>query len=154
MVTEEEFTALVGPAGWFPFRRVDTSAAVEMWTERGFALSRAAVAFVAEFDQISLEYPRHPSVGGMHTCLLDAVQATRSIYTETLNSYSERVQEQLCPIGLAASSHLVLMIAPTGRIYGGYANFLAYYGSNGREAIWNICHRIDGLRIDESTPTI
>ena len=41
----------------------------------------------------------------------------------------------LCPAGLAASLHIMLMIAPSGKVFSGYDSFLALYGENGREAM-------------------
>ncbi|MEV7006699.1 SUKH-3 domain-containing protein [Streptosporangium sp. NPDC051022] len=149
MVSDEQFATVSGSAGWFPSRGADTRAAADIWAQVGHTSSRAAEEFVAEFDGLSIAYPRHPSVGGEDRCVLDAVLATRSIHPATVRSYERRVSETLCPVGTAASSHLTLMVTPSGRVYGGYDAFLALYGESGRDAIWNICHRIRGVPVPD-----
>ncbi|MEV8635113.1 SUKH-3 domain-containing protein [Streptosporangium sp. NPDC051023] len=82
--------------------------------------SQTAENFASEFDGLSIGYPKHVSAGRQDRCLLDAALATRSIHPATVHSYEWRVSETLCPVGTAASSHLTLMITPSGRLYGGY----------------------------------
>jgi hypothetical protein len=79
---------------------------------------------------------------------MDALRATRSIASSVVRNYERRVSETLCPIGIAASGHLILLIAPSGRTYGGYDNFLARYGDGGFDALCAILNGNKGARIE------
>ena len=144
MVSDEQLADILAPAGWHPSRRVNIDEARGLWLQRGHTASEAAVNFASEFDGITFKYPRHKPADGEYQCSIDAILAARSIHPSVVRSYEERVHEPLCPVGLAASGHVVLMISPSGKIFGGYDAFLALYGETGREAIWNIFHRIKG----------
>jgi hypothetical protein len=146
-IGDDELAGLLGESGWSPSRRIDVADAVTGWVQRGYTASAAAREFVAEFDGITFTYPRHPLDGGTHTCVLDAVAATRSVAPARVREYQERTGEPLCPVGRAASGHVVLLVAASGRVYGGYDDFLARYGDNGRQALRNIYHRIDPVRL-------
>ena len=140
------FAAVLEAAGWFGDRRVDTGPAEVAWRARGYPVSDAAREFVASFDGIRFQYPQTllPGLGRPDSCVLDAVEATGAIFESTVRSYEQRVLENLCPVGLAASRHLVLLISPSGRVYGGYDSFLGLYGEDGYQAVRRIFHRIKG----------
>jgi hypothetical protein len=141
-----ECAAALAAAGWSLERRVDTSAAMAAWTGLGCLSSDAALGFVANFDGLVVEYAQTvpAGTGRTDTCVLSAVEATRSVFEPVVRGYEERVGESLCPVGLAASGHLVLVMAPSGRVYGGYDKFLSRYGENGFEAVCRIVNRIKG----------
>jgi len=132
-----EFVDAISAVGWSTDRRVDTGGAVTAWEERGHVSSDAALLFAANFDGIEFDYPRAhlPGTRPTDSCVLDAAKATRSISDVVVRSYESRVSETLCPVGIAGSGHLVLLVAPSGRTYGGYDNFLARYGESGFEAL-------------------
>lgn len=149
VVSDEQLAVLLAGSGWSPSRAVDVDAATTAWTNAGHVPSRAATEFVAEFDGITFKYPKHESIGGEQDCVLDAALSTRSVFPAVVRSYEERVGEALCPVGIAASQHLNLMVSTSGRVFGGYDSFLACYGVSGREAIWNIFHRVKGVPVPD-----
>ena len=120
----------------------------ESWTELGIHSSATALRFVEEFNGIRFSYPRHPLDPGTHLCELDAERAGRIVNGEKLRAYEERAGEPLTPVGLAASSHLVLLVAEGGRTYGAYDAFLARYGESPREALEHIVDRVRPVRLD------
>jgi hypothetical protein len=146
----QEFVAVITALGWSADRRVDTSAAVAAWEARGHFPNEAALQFVASFDGIEFQYPRLHLPGTRPTdwCLLDASYATRSVADVIVRNYEARVSENLCPVGMASSGHLVLLMASTGNTYGGYDNFLALYGDSGLAALCNIYLGRKGMRFE------
>jgi hypothetical protein len=126
-------------------RKVDTADTVRSWLSVGCKPSEAAIEFAMEFDGITFEYPRHASVGGLDVCYLDGARATRAVHESRIREYEVRVNESLCPIGRAASNHQALVMAPSGKVYGGYDSNLVLLGNSGREAIWRIFGRREPL---------
>ncbi|MGC4897534.1 SUKH-3 domain-containing protein [Micromonospora sp. DT31] len=143
----ESLTEFLAGLGWMPARRVGTELATAAWTYGGFGFSDSALAFVAQFDGLSFEYPRHSLVGGTDECVLDAVRAAGAINASRLHEYEHRAQQQLTPVGLAGSNHVVLMLSISGEMLGGYDDFLAIYGESGKQALWNIYHRVKPIRL-------
>lgn len=133
--------------GWAPGCRQDIGEVVLAWTAHGYTESDAAVSFVRQFNGISFEYPRHVVVGGSHRCVIDAVRAASAVSPSRVSDYERRAGQILTPVGLAASNHVVLMVADSGKVYGGYDNYLAIYGDDGKAALWNIYHRIDSVQL-------
>lgn len=146
-IRDSELAEILAGSVWYPSRHVDTAAVESFWEQSGVEASEAARKFAAEFDGVVFDYPRHPVDGGVHYCALDAVRATRSIHPETRRSYEGRVLESLCPIGISASGHLILLMGTSGRVFGGYDAFLALYGESGRQAISNTFHRVRPARL-------
>ena len=144
---DDKFLAALNGAGWNPGRNTSTEEAEAAWMERGYAPSPSGVAFVSEFDGLTLMYPKHPSIGGERELKLDAVTATRSLHPDLARVYEGRVNEALVPVGMAASHHLTLLISESGKLYGGYDSFLALYGDTGMAGIRNIYQRIKGVKV-------
>lgn len=144
---DDKFLAALNGAGWNPGRNTSTEEAEAAWMERGYAPSVSGVAFVSEFDGLTLMYPKHPSIGGKKELKLDAVTATRSLHPDLARGYEGRVKEALVPVGMAASHHLTLLISESGKLYGGYDSFLALYGDTGMAGIRNIYQRIRGVKV-------
>jgi hypothetical protein len=146
----QEFEAAITTAGWSGDRRTSTEAAIEIWNERGHLPSDAALELVSNFNGIEFQYSRAHLPGTRPTdqCVMDVVMATRSIAAPVVRNYESRILEPLCPVGMAASGHLILLIAPSGRTYGGYDTFLARYGSGGFEALCAIFNGDKGAKID------
>jgi hypothetical protein len=119
----------------------------EVWTDLGIHYSPTALRFVEEFNGILFRYPRHPLDPGTHVCELNAERASRMVNGEKLRAYEERTGETLTPVGLAASSHLVLLAAEGGRTYGVYDAFLARYGESPQEALAHIVDRVPPVRL-------
>ena len=140
-------TEFLAGLGWTPARRVGTELATAAWTYRGFSYSDSALDFVAQFNGLSFEYPRHSLVGGTDKCVLDAVRAAGAISASRVQEYEHRAQQELTPVGLSGSNHVLLMISVSGEMLGGYDDFLAIYGDDGKRALWNIYHRVKPIRL-------
>ncbi|MFY1651158.1 SUKH-3 domain-containing protein [Solwaraspora sp. WMMB762] len=137
------FSEFLAGIGWTPGRQVGVGRIVSEWCDRGYVPSAAATDFVGGFDGISFEYLKHVVVGGFDECVLDAVRATGAVSPTRLHGYEGRVGQRLAPVGLAASNHVILMVAVSGQIFGAYDDFLALYGENGKVALWKIHHRVE-----------
>jgi SUKH-3 immunity protein len=146
-MSEESLTEFLAGLGWTPAWHAGTEFAKAAWASRGFGYSDSALNFVTQFDGLSFEYPRHPLVGGTDECVLDAVRAAGAISLGRVQEYEDRIQKQLTPVGLAGSNHVLLMIAVSGEMLGGYDDFLAIYGDSGKRALWNIGHRVKAIRV-------
>lgn len=144
---DDEFSAALNGAGWIPGRQISTEDVETAWVQQGHIPFPSGVAFVAEFDCLTLMYPRHPSVGGEQELILNAVRATKSIHPDVVRAYEERIYDALVPVGIAASRHLTLLISASGKLYGGYDSFLAVYGDTGISGIQNIYRRIKGVPV-------
>jgi len=144
---DERLVEIFKSSGWFDGRHVAVEPALSAWRANGHVPTPAASEFVAEFDGLSFKYPRRPLVGGEDNCLLDAVAAVEGVFSSVVREYEVRVGEILCPVGKAASAHIVLMVAKSGRVYGGYDQFLALYGIDGRDAIVNIFDRTKPIKL-------
>jgi hypothetical protein len=147
LVDDPELVEVLKGSAWYPGRTIRTDEVEAAWAERGITASEVVRDFVAEFNGVEFRYARHPLAGGTDLCVLDAIKATRSVHREWLAAYEVRAQEPLWPIGIAASGHVVLMMSPTGRVIGGYDDFLAVYGENGRQALRNIAHRREPVHL-------
>ncbi|MGN9805040.1 SUKH-3 domain-containing protein [Micromonospora sp. L32] len=142
-----DLSELLTRSGWHPGRRVDVEDVLSVWRQGGYRASSAAVEFVQEFNGLELAYPRYFPEDGVDGLSLDAVSGTRGISQSLVREYEERVHEELCPVGRAASGHMTLVIGPSGKVYAGYDKYLAVFGENWREALSNIINRVQPPRI-------
>lgn len=106
------------------------------------------MAFVSEFDGTSFRYVRGaPGDRYEEECVLDVVAAIRGTYSSRVREYERRVGEDLWPVGFTGSGHVVLMMSASGKVYGGYDDYLALYGEGGRIAIRNIADGESVVRV-------
>jgi hypothetical protein len=144
---EERLTKVLGRAPYAEDRAVRT--VHQVWEAGGFPVSGAAVKCVSRFEGLSFRYARRTVQGGEHVCEFNAVRAARLMSADKSRTYEVRVGERLTPVGTAASSHVVLMVAESGRVYGAYDAFLARYGETVDAAILNLHHGVSPVRVTE-----
>ena len=121
--------------GWYPDRHVDLHADLEAWAARGYQVPDAVRRWMEECGGLEFEYPRHASVGGMHTCVISGSISARRIARTLVAEYEEKAGCGLCPIGQSASGSLFLLMDSAGRTYGGHDHFLAKVADDGYRAL-------------------
>ncbi|MFJ8024528.1 SUKH-3 domain-containing protein [Streptomyces sp. NPDC096311] len=126
---------------WFPGRQSDLRPHLEAWTTHDYRVSDAVQDFMAECGDLGFEYPRHPAVGGSHTCLVSGTVSAPRIARRLVASYETRIDRELCPIGQSASGNLFLLMASDGTTYGGHDQFLAKISDDGYHALLDISRR-------------
>lgn len=127
---------LLAAAGWHPQRQVDLAPIQAALAADGYALHSAAEAFLSEFAGLHISFP-HPLAGALLDDFdFDAAAAAADVEPErVLIEYVERVKEPLCIVGSCHSGHMVLAMAPSRKVYGGYDEVLVLVGESGEEAI-------------------
>ena len=127
--------------GWIPGRSADISEDVAVWVDRGYEVSDAVREFMTECGGLSFEYPRHAAVGGVHTCSISGVDASRRIPRALVAGFEKRIGRDLCPVGQSASGSLFLLMDSEGRTFGGRDDFLAEIAADGFHALLKIRDR-------------
>lgn len=142
-----ELLSFLREIGWYPGRQVDLAADLEEWEASGYSVSDAVRRWMGECGGLEFEYPRHSSVGGVHTCFVSGVLSSRRIHRVTVAEYEERLGEALCPVGQSASGTLTLLMDSVGAIYGGYDHFLCKVADDGYRALLATWKREPVLRL-------
>lgn len=125
-------------AGWTPERSKDTSLFRRKLTDDGYSYPECVDEFLKSFGGLELRQPAFRVPNAYDTLHFDPFQASYRTFRERIETYEKRVGEPLTIIGEAYNGYLVLVMTPTGKVYGGYDNFLAIYGKDYEEAIENI----------------
>ncbi|MYS80010.1 hypothetical protein GTZ85_07225 [Streptomyces sp. SID5474] len=133
--------------GWRPGRDVDLTADLQAWSLFGYAVPDAVREFMAECSGLEFTYPRHPAVGGLHSCLISGVASSRRVMRSLVTGYEERLGRGLCPIGQSASGNLFLYMASDGSTYGGHDRFLAKISRDGYRALRDVRNRAELVQL-------
>ena len=147
MFSEKVYNALVN-AGWVSCRKLDIRNFEQALLEDAYEVWPLLKDFLSEFGGLVLvqpslveptveeqkKYPKLSREMKLHFVPADA--------DSVKDSYEARAGERLTPFGAAYNDHLTLMMTPTGKIYGGYDNFLCFMGNSYVEMLENIYHRI------------
>jgi SUKH-3 immunity protein len=71
---------------------------------------------------------------------IDPLRAVRGRDQEWVREYERRSQEPaLTPIGEASRGYLIMCMAPSGAVYGGYDNVLLNLGVTGDDTLEGLC---------------
>jgi SUKH-3 immunity protein len=120
-------------AGWFPGRKVEPGPGTAAAT---FPMVRK---FLEQFEGLKIRYEGPRVTGRVDEIRIDPTIAAKEIDTKWVKDYETRVGCALVPIGQAFSRHATLLMAPDGRVWGGYDDELFPLGVSGEDAIENIC---------------
>jgi hypothetical protein len=125
-------------AGWSAGRAVSLLKFRAYLTGEGYAWFPAVATFLAEFGDLRISFVRN---GLSELLSLDACEASASFdVLWVVEEYAQRIgRAQFCVIGKAYTGHLLLFMDDTGRVYGGFDNFLCMIGTSGVDAIEAIC---------------
>jgi hypothetical protein len=120
---------------WSEDRTIDTHSYLRRLSEDGYTSTPPIETFLESFGGLEGMMPAHVENAILERIHFDPVEAIGNVYRERVATYEERVGEPLVVVGEAYNSHLTLMLSATGRMYGGYDNFLCLLGNNAAEAL-------------------
>lgn len=115
--------------GWFDGRRVDTTISQKIITANGFLLNEYAINFINEFDGLSLSSQREKNSNYLDFISFDIKSVINHFFPDWANNlYKPILNESLCLVGMANGGYLALYISDTGKLYGGFDDFLELLG--------------------------
>jgi hypothetical protein len=126
---------------WSEDRTIDTHSYLRRLSEDGYTLSPPVESFLECFGGLEGLMPAYVENTKLERIHFDPVEAIGNIYREKVATYEERVGEPLVAVGEAYNGHLTLMLSATGRMYGGYDDFLCLLGNSAAEAIVTLFER-------------
>ena len=90
--------------------------------------------FLEEFGDLVISFKRKD--GSRDTVHFDACEAVVVGLWWIQNDYARRIGEsRFCVIGSAYTNHLLLFMAKSGQVYGGFDDYLCFIAPSGLEAI-------------------
>lgn len=137
-------------AGWSPERNVDTREFESALSSAGFPVPAAVRKFLQRFGGLAIEQRAlRNSKLRARFIEVDPRIALKNVYAERISEdYAARVGAVLCPVGMAANQHLVLIMTAAGDIYCGVDEVLSFVGADPDEAIDALCQgkKLDRVR--------
>jgi hypothetical protein len=134
-----ETRKLLESSGWFPGRLIDTTMFVIQLKAKRYPIHTVVIDFLAHFGKLKIVYPyTYSDLGSEDELCFDPIYAISFIQIQVVRAYGKRVKAPLCVIGTYNHLHDTLMMAPDGKVYGGYSEYLDLVGHSGGEAIDNI----------------
>jgi hypothetical protein len=124
--------------GWHPQRKIDTTKIVGSLSDEGYQLNRFALETIEQFGNLEFEHPSLKVRDREKRMHFNPLRACDRIYREKVEEYELRIGESLVVVGEAYDGHLTLMVSDSGKVYGGYDNFLTLLGSSVEDALETI----------------
>lgn len=129
---------LLGDAGWFEGRRIDTSRFEAFLAKQGFPVHECVRSFLVEFGDLVLNCAASPHLGKKSTMHFKIKMAARHRYfCGTVDGIP--VDRQLCVIGGCWGTTGRLNMDEFGVVYASNMDGLFLAGSSGDEAIEKMC---------------
>lgn len=130
-------------AGWSEDRKVNRSALRRMIIENGYTAFHKVLDFLEAFEGIVIKYQK-ANTGTEGDISFDFEKAAELEIPEKIcGDYQMRIGRELCIIGTASKSHLILIMDEDGKVYGGYDNYLIKISDSGIGAIEALVNNID-----------
>lgn len=130
---------LLHQSGWHDKRIAPIDAYIVELGQESYRATEAVIDFLRSFGGLSVVHPDDKVPGRTDFFHLDPIQGAHSTTRERVETYEERIGEQLCVIGEAYSRYMVLMMSPSGSVYAAYDDILIKVGDSGADAIEAIC---------------
>jgi hypothetical protein len=144
----EVLRTLLG-GGWQEGRAADTKSIEQFVKSDGFAWFPAVEAFLKEFAGLSFVYAESPGFDRDFT--FDAVLSAESFAPSwILEHYRSRIPKHtaFCPIGVLSGSHMQLFMDSEACFYGGYDDFLVFFGTGTAEFFQSLCSPYRAVQMD------
>lgn len=136
-------------AGWSEDRSVEVDSVIQEWAADRYPVNQMAVDFLRSFGFLELRYAHARNPRSSDGCHFDAIRATNNVFPVTVRWWSERIHAPLVPIGEAFTTHVTLVMATDGAVYGGYDDYLWKIGADGEDAIEALCSGREPLLLPE-----
>lgn len=127
-------------AGWSPSRRVDVSVWERTLQGKGYVSHSAARDFWERFGGLDVTYPYPPDPRLKCHFHTDPVRAAGELYKADVEACEHRVGEPLIFVG-EYDHTFILMMTPSGKVYGEADGVLLLFGENSEELLESICQR-------------
>jgi len=136
-------------AGWYIGRKASLIKYRAYLEGEGYTWFPKVAEFLEEFGDLLIKFRR--ASGEINTLDFDACEASASFDSYWVReNYSKRLgRSQLCVIGQAYGSHLLLFMDDEGKVYGGFDEFLCLVDVSGEEAVEVICSNRAVIEIPE-----
>ena len=136
-------------SGWTPGRHVDLDEVAGHHEAAGHPLSEAARKFLHSFLDIRIRYDDQHLTDPRDEISFAAVAAAAGVSPPAISYYESRVGTMLTVIGEARRGHLLLLMAPTGAVIGGYDRIITVVGRSGLDAILGLITGRRGVSVTE-----
>jgi hypothetical protein len=138
MPFSENTQLILAKAGWSPNRNVWTLGYKLTLFAGGYPWFDAVEAFLRKFGGLRVSFEHAGQLEDFHFDVRQAVEGVDSSWG--LQNYPERVgASKFCIIGQAYRGYLALYMDDTGKMYGGYDDYLCYIASSSEAAIEALC---------------
>ncbi|WP_336770842.1 SUKH-3 domain-containing protein [Paenibacillus sp. MMO-58] len=104
-----------------------------------FDVHERVINFLAQYGGLTIKQPAYKVPNKTTSFHFNPNKAINHINKERVETYEERINSALVVIGEADNEHLILMMTPSGGIYGALDDYLTFLGNNPKEAIEALC---------------
>ncbi|MCE3605158.1 SUKH-3 domain-containing protein [Massilia sp. P8910] len=129
--------------GWTEHRAADPAPFLACLVAEGYALFPIVRPFLQRFGGLGGDMPAYRVAGAFDRIDFQPAHAISCTCRAQVTEYEARVHEKLVPIGMAYNRHMTLLLSQSGRLFGGYDDFLCLIGNDVPEAMTNLFERRD-----------
>lgn len=134
---------LLRKMGWTEHRAVDPAPFLACLLADGYEPFPKIKPFLQRFGGLSGDMPAYRVAGAFDRIDFHPAHAISCTCREQVTAYEARVHEKLLPVGMAYNRYMTLLLSQTGRLFGGYDDFLCLIGNDVQEAMSNLFERRD-----------
>ncbi|NHZ95130.1 SUKH-3 domain-containing protein [Massilia sp. CCM 8734] len=126
---------------WTPHREVLPAPFLACLVADGYTVFPKAKQFFQRFGGLGGDMPAYRVEGALDRIDFDPARAIACTCRETVREYEARVQEQLAVIGMAYNGYMTLLLSESGRMFGGYDDFLCLIGTDVQDGMNKLFNR-------------
>lgn len=115
--------------GWSEGRKINIDNVLSFWESQNYSIDINHIKFIEEFGFLTIEFNNH---------YIDIDPLKRYFSNETLKIFEEFFNTKLIPTGQIKYENSFILIGSNGKIYGGFEEFVCFYGNEIFEFIQNI----------------
>jgi len=149
----ERTLSILQVAGWYPARSVNIDKYLQTLKNEGYEVFPIVQAFLKKFGGLEMSWAIETSKGDVQDSMhFNPGDAASAVYYEGyISKYEERLGTRVCIIGECSNKNTTIMMDAQGKVYGGFDDYLSFFGETGEQAIENIItrqgiHRLEKLQ--------
>lgn len=137
---------LLRSSGWQQGRNISTESYERSLFSNGYILSPTVKQFLHEFGGLQVRFV-HPRLKQPSWFDFDPIVASRSLLKDDVEEYARIIGETgLVPIG-QLDGNLIILMGPSGRLYGVFDDIVMQYGNDAYEALDCLCRERPSTRL-------
>ncbi|WP_414500038.1 MULTISPECIES: SUKH-3 domain-containing protein [unclassified Zymobacter] len=138
-IVDNKVADVLMSSGWFFNRKINISHYVDALFDKGYFVNESAKEFLKSMGGLKIKHASYSNDDLTEEFFVDPLKPVSWLDPRWVSDcYNKIANEEICPIGVGFSEHMVIFISESGKMYGGYDDYFCLMGDTINKGLKNL----------------